>query len=314
MKILLLGAVGQVGSALRAPLAAYGELISATRGGVLEDGSTCLAADLADRDSLRAVLNEASADLVVNAAAYTAVDRAEDEPELADRVNHLALAEIGAWAAARGARVVHYSTDYVFDGAAQKPYREDDPTAPLGSYGRSKLAGEIALQASGAEYLILRTAWVYASNGQNFLRTMLKLSVRDELRVVADQVGSPTPAHWIAKTTLTMLRRLDAMSPQDRAQAFGTYHLTASSRCSWFDFASAIMREAQAADLIQHVPRVHAITKAEYPTRATRPAFSVLDNVKLALVFGVQLPEWQQGLREVIGEMAAASRLQGETS
>lgn len=313
MKILLLGANGQVGFALRKPLAAFAETISTTRSGQLDDGSTCVAVDLRDIASLTVAMDQIQPDIIVNAAAYTAVDRAEDEVELAEQVNHLALAHIGAWAANHSALVVHYSTDYVFDGSAKQAYSEDAPTGPLGVYGRSKLAGEQALRDSGARHLILRTAWVYAAHGQNFLHTMLRLSVRDELRVVADQIGSPTSAHWIANGTLAILRRLYAMGKMDGEQALGIYHLTASGRCSWFDFASVIMREAQAADLIEHVPQMHSITTADYPTRAARPAFSVLDNAKLALVFGLQLPTWEQGLREVIGELALASRSQGQT-
>lgn len=305
MNMLLLGASGQVGHALREPLAALGALTCATRSGKLEDGTPCLAADLEDAASLAQALDAADAQLIVNAAAYTAVDRAEDEPALADRVNHRAVGEIGAWAARNSALVVHYSTDYVFDGTDSRARHETDATAPLGVYGRSKLAGEIALRASGARHLILRTAWVYAARGQNFLRTMLRLAAeRDELRVVDDQVGSPTPARWIAGATALILKRWLAMDEKDREQVSGTYHLTASLRCSWFEFAQAIMEEASRADLLGKTPRVLPIASAQYPTRARRPACSVLDNARLALVFGLQLRPWQEGLREVIGELA----------
>ncbi len=308
MKILLLGANGQVGHALREPLAMLGALACATRSGSLEDGTSCLAADLEDPASLARALDSADAQLIVNAAAYTAVDRAEDEPALADRINHRAVGEIGAWAARNGALVVHYSTDYVFDGTDSRARHESDATAPLGVYGSSKLAGEVALRASGARHLILRTAWVYAARGQNFLRTMLRLAAeRDELRVVDDQVGSPTPAKWIAHATAGILARWLAMKESEREQIVGTYHLTALLRCSWFDFAQAIMAAASAAGLLDKVPRVLPIASADYPTRARRPAFSVLDNAKLALVFGLQLRPWQEGLREVIGELAATA-------
>jgi len=305
MKILLLGANGQVGHALREPLAALGELIAATRDGRLDDGTPCMAADLADAASLAHALDTARATLIVNAAAHTAVDRAEDEPALADRINHQAVAEIGRWAARHGALVVHYSTDYVFDGSGQRAYREDDAKAPLGVYGRSKAAGEDALRASGARHLILRTAWVYAARGQNFLRTMLRLAAgRDELRVVDDQVGAPTPAHWIGAATAAIIRRLDGMNGTAREQAFGTYHLTASSHCSWAAFAKAIVHAAATAGLIAKAPRVQPIGSADYPTRALRPAWSVLDTGKLKHVFGIQLPEWAGGLREVVDELA----------
>ena len=306
MNILLLGANGQVGHALREPLAALGGLTCATRTGRLDGGADCLQADLADAASLARALDASEARIIVNAAAYTAVDRAEDEPAQADRINHLALAEIGAWAARQAALVVHYSTDYVFDGRSDRPWQEDDATAPLGVYGRSKLAGEEALRDSGAQHLILRTAWVYAARGQNFLRTMLRLAAeRDELRVVDDQIGAPTPASWIARTTASVLQRWLAMDKHERETACGTYHLTASLRCSWFAFASAIMREAQGAGLLARIPKLTPIASSDYPTRAQRPAFSVLDNARLALVFGQHLPPWESGLREVIGELAA---------
>lgn len=305
MKLVLLGASGQLGQALVEPLSSLGSLALASRDGRLASGAECVVADLADPMSLREALEDADADVVVNAAAYTAVDRAEDEADLADRVNHRAVGEIGEWAARHGALVVHYSTDYVFDGRASRPYHEDDATAPLGVYGRSKLAGELALRASGARHLLLRTAWVYSARGHNFLRTMLRLAgEREVLRVVDDQVGSPTPAHWIAATTARMLVRCDAMTAADRALASGTYHLTASSRCSWHAFASAIVDQAAMRGLIPRTPRVDAIAAHEFPTRALRPAWSVLDTAKLQLVFGIHLPEWGQGLREVLDELA----------
>lgn len=313
MNILLLGANGQVGHALRDPLARFGRLTCATRTGLLDDGNACHAIDLAGAESLSNVLEAIKPEIIVNAAAYTAVDRAEDEPELADRINHLAVAEIGTWAARHAALVVHYSTDYVFDGMNPKPRHEDDPAAPLGVYGRSKLAGEVALRASGARHLILRTAWVYAARGQNFLLTMLRLgAVREELRIVDDQIGAPTPAHWISDGTTQILQGWYRMDERDREQALGTYHLTSSGRCSWHDFAVAIFAAAHQRGLLQQIPRLCPIASAEYPTRARRPAFSVLDNARLALVFGLQLRPWKEGLHEVIGEIADA-RSDGET-
>jgi len=303
MRILLLGANGQVGHELSRALAPLGELVIATRKGELADGSRCLAADLADAASLVHALDTARANLIVNAAAYTAVDRAEDEPELAARINHRAPGEIGMWAAAHGARVVHYSTDYVFDGNAMRAYREDDATAPIGVYGRSKLAGEQALAASGAAHLIFRTAWVYAAHGHNFLRTMLRLAAeRDELRVVADQVGAPTPARWIADTTASVLTRANS----DPANA-GVFNLVADGQCSWYDFASAIVEGAQQRGLIARAPRVVPIATADFPTRARRPAWSVLDGSRLENTFGLQLADWHAGLDQVLDELAAAT-------
>ncbi|SFN36805.1 dTDP-4-dehydrorhamnose reductase [Dokdonella immobilis] len=306
MNVLLLGASGQVGHALRQPLTELGVLTCATRSGSLEDGEACFAVDLEDGGSLRRALDSVRPQLIVNAAAYTAVDRAEQEADRADRINHRAVGEIGAWAARNEALVVHYSTDYVFAGTDPQPRREYDPTAPLGAYGRSKLAGEIALRDSGARHLILRTAWVYAARGHNFLRTMLRLAgERDELRVVDDQIGAPTPAHWIAQATAAILSRLNAMPATGRDLALGTYHVTATGHCSWCAFAAAILAAARTAGLLEKSPRLVPIASVEYPTPARRPAFSVLDNARLALVFGLQLRSWEEGLREVIGELAA---------
>jgi dTDP-4-dehydrorhamnose reductase len=308
MKILLLGANGQVGHELRRSLAPLGDVVTATRNGELADGSRCVAADLANAASLASALDQADAETIVNGAAYTAVDRAEDEPGLADRVNHRALGEIGAWAAAHGARVVHYSTDYVFDGSASRPYREDDATAPIGVYGRSKLAGEQALAASGAEHLVFRTAWVYASHGHNFMRTMLRLAAeRDELRVVADQIGAPTPARWIAATTAAVLMQdiaPRATSDPARAAHTGVFNLVAGGHCSWYDFASAIVDGAQRRGLVARAPRVVPIATADFPTRARRPAWSVLDGSRLENTFGLQLAHWRAGLDEILDEVA----------
>lgn len=304
MNILLLGANGQIGLELLRSLAPLGEVIAATRDGVLVNGSDCMAVDLADPVSLARSLSAANADVIVNAAAYTAVDRAEDEPKRADRVNHRAVAELGAWAAGHGARVIHYSTDYVFDGSATRPYREEDPTASLGVYGRTKLAGDNALRASGAAHLIFRTAWVYASHGHNFLRTMLRAAgEREELRVVADQVGAPTPARWIADTSADALAQWQRAGASASARLGETYNLVASGQCSWYDFAGAIMHGARARGLLARVPRLVPIASADYPTRAQRPAYSVLDCARLESTFGLQLPDWRDGLWSVLDEM-----------
>ncbi len=306
MRILLLGANGQVGQALLQPLATLGKVVAATRDGQLAGGGACLAVDLADPASLAEGLDTAGADLIVNAAAYTAVDRAEDEVRLAERINHHAVAEIASWTAAHDARLVHYSTDYVFDGTRTEPYREDDATAPLGVYGRTKLAGEEAVRASGCAHLVLRTAWVYAARGHNFLGTMLRLGAeRDELRVVRDQVGAPTSAPLIAATTAAILGQTFATPGGAGDAGCDTFHLTAAGQCSWFEFATAIFAEAHAAGLVERVPRVVPIGTADYPTRARRPAYSVLDCARLESRFGLHLPAWRNGLREVIAERLA---------
>ncbi|MGH8123115.1 MAG: dTDP-4-dehydrorhamnose reductase, partial [Rudaea sp.] len=242
MRILLLGANGQVGFELQRSLAPLGELIVATRSGKLPGDVGCLRADLVDADSLTRAFDSAQCDIVVNAAAYTAVDRAEDEPDLAARINGTALAQIGQWAARRCALVVHYSTDYVFDGQSRRPYREDDATAPLGVYGRSKLDGENALRAAGCNHLILRTAWVYGARGSNFLRTMLRIArERERLTVVDDQHGAPTSSRLIAATTSAVLVRWMAADSAQRAAYNGTYHLAAAGETTWCGFARAIV-------------------------------------------------------------------------
>jgi dTDP-4-dehydrorhamnose reductase len=265
----------------------------------------CQLIDLADSDNLTQALDRIAPDLIVNAAAYTAVDRAEDEPERAMRVNADAVGALGAWAARHAAGVVHYSTDYVFDGSATHPYREDDPTRPLGVYGRSKLAGERALRESGARHLILRTAWVYGARGRNFLCTMLKLGAeRDELRVVDDQIGAPTSAGLIADVTACVVGRWFDPEGSDGRTLDGTYHLVAAGQTSWCGFARAIFERASGVRLLQSTPRVRAIATADYPTRATRPAYSVLDTSKLRAAFGVELPDWQTALDDVIDKLA----------
>lgn len=292
MKLLLLGGNGQVGRELRRSLRSLGDVVVTARDGADAD----VAADFAAPESLAALVRDVMPDVVVNAAAYTAVDAAEADAEAAFQINADAPAAIAAACAGIGARLVHYSTDYVFDGSAPRPYREDDATAPLGVYGASKLAGEDAIRASGARHAILRTAWVYAAHGNNFLRTMLRLAgERDELRVVADQVGAPTPAAWIADATADILR--------GDADASGTWHLVADGQTSWHGFAEAIMAEAWALGLLARVPRVLPITTADYPTPAKRPAYSVLDTTKLRRDFGIAPPDWRDGLHATLREM-----------
>jgi len=293
--ILLLGANGQLGQELRRALAPLGTIVATTRSGALPDGSACEVADFDQPASLTVLLDRVRPALVVNAAAYTAVDRAEDDREAAFRANAEAPGVLAHWCAQAGVPLVHYSTDYVFDGQGTRPYREDDATAPLGVYGASKLAGEQAIRAAGGRHLIFRTAWVYASHSANFLRTMLRVGAeRDVLRVVADQVGTPTPAALIADVTAQALQHDGALS--------GTWHLTAKGETSWHGFAEAIFAEAVATGVLPRAPKVEAITTAEYPTPAKRPAYSHLDVAKLEQDFGVTLPRWQDGLKRVIAD------------
>jgi len=293
VNVLLFGGNGQVGQALLRTLAPLGTLVATTRSGALPDGSPCEVADFDDPASLPGLLDRIGPGVVVNAAAYTAVDRAEGDPDAAWRANAEAPDMIARWCAAAGVPLLHYSTDYVFDGTATRPYREDDPTAPLGVYGASKLAGEQAIRAAGGRHLIFRTAWVYAAHGANFLRTMLRVGAeRDVLRVVADQIGTPTPAALIADVSAHIL--------QQRLMLSGTYHLTATGATSWHGFAEAIFAEAVARGILPRAPRVEAITTAEYPTAARRPAYSCLDVRRLQSDSGLLLPAWQDGLAGVM--------------
>ena len=298
MKILLLGGNGQLGKELRRSLSPLGQVVPTTRSGMLEDGSQCEAADFDRPRSLQAVLQRVQPDIVVNAAAYTAVDRAEDDAEAAFRANAEAPALFAQWCAQYGAPLVHYSTDYVFDGRAQRPYRESDPTAPLGVYGASKLAGEQAIAQAGGQHLIFRTAWVYASHSANFLRTMLRVGAeREQLRVVADQIGTPTPAALIADVTASVLSQGTERS--------GVWHLTAGGQTSWHGFAEAIFAQAVKLGVLAKAPGVEAITTDQYPTPAQRPAWSVLDTGQLEKDFELSLPRWEDALEQIMRQVAA---------
>lgn len=289
--ILLFGAGGQLGTRLKTLLAA--------RGPVRAVGHADL--DLRDLDRLRALIGEARPGLIVNAAAYTAVDAAETDAENARLVNAEAPRVMAEAAAGLGALLVHYSTDYVFDGTARSPYTEESPTRPLGVYGATKLAGEQAVAASGADYLTLRTAWLYSNYGKNFLNTMLRLAgERSELRVVNDQLGCPTWSDLVAEATMGMLDGLGA-GGSIRKERCGLYHVTCSGETSWWGFAQRIMALAGFAARVAVKP----IPTSEYPTPARRPAYSVLANDKLARVFGIRLPGWDEGLERCLAERNA---------
>jgi len=301
MSSLVFGANGQVGQELLRALAPLGVVTGTTRSGVLPDGSACLTADFSDPGSVVALLDATRPARVINAAAYTAVDKAESDLEAARVANAETPGAIARWCAAHDVPLVHYSTDYVFDGSGTRPYRPDDAPAPLGVYGTSKLAGEQAIRAAGGRHLIFRTAWVYAAHGQNFLRTMLRVGAeRDVLRVVADQIGTPTPAALIADVTA---RVLGADNP-----ASGTWHLTATGETSWHGFAEAIFAGAVERGLLARAPKVEAITTADYPTPAKRPAYSRLDTSSLERDFGIALPSWQAALDGVLDTLTASQR------
>ncbi|MFC5569640.1 dTDP-4-dehydrorhamnose reductase [Lysobacter yangpyeongensis] len=300
MRILLLGANGQVGHELRRSLAPLGEVVATTRTGLLADGGQCEALDVGAPETFATLFDRVAPDVVVNATAYTSVDRAEAEPELAWRINAEAPAELARHCAARGARLVHYSTDYVFDGNSSVPYREDDPACPINVYGASKLEGERRIQACGASSLILRIAWVYATRGHNFLRTMLGLARdHDEVRVVADHCGCPTPAWLVADVTARILSLGDAAS--------GLQHLVAGGATSWHGFAERIFAIARAQGLVEHVPRVVPIAAKDYPARARRPHYSVLDTARLRTTYDLSLPGWDDALATTLQHARAAA-------
>jgi len=283
--ILLLGPNGQVGWELRRTLAPLGRLVTAARAGADET------LDLLRPGEARALLERLRPDLVVNAAAYTAVDAAESEEGAARRVNAEAVAELGEAARKLDCPVVHYSTDYVFSGKGDRPWREEDPTEPLNVYGRTKLEGEKALAASGADHLVLRLAWVYGMRGSNFLLTMGKLlREREAVRVVSDQRGAPTWSRFIAEATAQILAQCRAGGGFAFGDRRGLYHLTAGGETSWHQFASLL------ADRWRSACRVEAVSTADYPTPARRPAYSVLDNDRLEKAFGIRLPHWREGL------------------
>lgn len=291
-KILVLGGDGQVAWELRRALATLGEVIGVGR------STAPHALDLMRPETIVPLVETLRPHWIINAAAYTAVDKAEQEPEAAAAVNAIAPGLLAEAAARVGAQLVHYSTDYVFDGSGNTPYKEDDTPNPQGVYGRTKLEGEEAIAQTGCDYLIFRTAWVYGARGGNFLRTMRRLArEREELRVVADQRGAPTWSRHIAEATAQALAQLG----HDRAawhRACGIYNLTSAGSATWHDFASAIVEHQRQHETIA-CQRVTAITTADYPTPAKRPAYSVLDNDKLARTFGIRLPDWRDALVQV---------------
>ncbi|AAY35983.1 dTDP-4-dehydrorhamnose reductase [Pseudomonas syringae] len=299
MKILLLGKNGQVGWELQRALAPLGEVIALDRQGA--DG---LCGDLADLERLAATVRALAPDVIVNAAAYTAVDKAESEPDLAMLINGEAPGVLAKEAAALGAWLIHYSTDYVFDGSGEQQWREDAATGPLSVYGGSKLMGEQAIQASGAKALILRTSWVYAARGHNFAKTMLRLATeRDSLNVVADQYGAPTGAELIADVTAQILYRVRA--DQNPAALAGIYHLAAAGETSWHGFAQFVLEHAARNGVALKVApdQIGAIPTEAYPVPAPRPRNSRLALSKLETAFQLKMPSWQQGAQRMLDEI-----------
>jgi dTDP-4-dehydrorhamnose reductase len=305
LRILLIGKNGQVGGELTTLLPRLGRVLAFDRNQV----------DLTNPTQIRQAIRENRPNVIVNAAAYTVVDQAEKEPEQARLINAEAPALMAKEAKKIGALVVHYSTDYVFDGTKNTPYLETDRTNPINVYGKTKLAGEVAIQDSGVAHLIFRTAWVYGTRGRNFLLTILRLSAeREELRIARDQIGAPTWCREIARGTKEVLSKVFSHTAIAPGEPRGIYHMTASGQASWFEFAEAIVEEAsktpngiswleRATNGRQMITRrIVPVTTAEYPTPAQRPAYSVLSNALLEKDFGVRLPTWRQQLRAVFSE------------
>lgn len=294
MKILLLGKNGQVGWELQRSLAPLGEVVALDRHPV--DG---LSGDLSNLESLRATIRQVKPDVIVNAAAYTAVDKAESETELADRVNGAASGVMAEEAVASGAWLVHYSTDYVFSGQGVTPWQEADAVAPVNHYGSSKLAGEQAIIASGCKHLIFRTSWVYGARGNNFAKTMLRLAKdRETLSVIADQIGAPTGADLIADVTALAIQQV-----LGRPGLAGLYHLAAAGEVSWHGYANHVIDFAKAQGEELAVTTVSPIETTAYPTPARRPLNSRLDTQKLRDNFSLHLPDWQSGVTRMLMEV-----------
>lgn len=307
MKILLFGKNGQVGWELQRALAPLGELIALDRHSQLcveqPNGHTAVfCGDLSNIDAIRATIATIKPDVVINAAAYTAVDKAESAAQDADMINHLAVKAIAEACQQISALLVHYSTDYVFDGQGNQPRHEDDSTDPLNIYGKTKRAGELAILASGCNALIFRTSWVYATRGNNFIKTMLRLAYeRDELSIINDQIGAPTSAALIADVTAHALKiYANAQAP---AKLCGIYHLTAAGSVSWYDYAQFIFKQASHLGYTLKIKQVNPIDTSAYPTPAQRPLNSRLSLSKLEQQFGLTLPHWQQGVLHTLQEI-----------
>ena len=296
MKLLLLGKNGQVGWELQRALAPLGEVIALDR-----NSRNGLCGNLTDLDGLAATLAALKPDVIVNAAAHTAVDKAESETELTHTINALAPGVMADQACRLGAWLIHYSTDYVFDGSGEQPWQETDATGPLGVYGASKLAGEQAIQQSGCQHIILRTSWVYAARGNNFAKTMLRLGQeRDQLNVINDQIGSPTGAELIADVTAHIIRNI----PQ-QLDVSGIYHLVASGTTSWHNYANFVLDFARnkGINIKVNADNINAVPTSAFPTPAQRPHNSRLNTTKLQSTFNLTLPHWQAGVERMLTEI-----------
>ena len=293
MRILLFGRNGQVGWELNRSLLALGELVATGRGDI----------DLSDSANLRRLVNEVKPDVVVNAAAYTNVDQAESEQELAHRINAVAPGILAETCQNTGALLVHYSTDYVFDGTAAEPYSENDQPKPVNIYGQTKNDGELAVRNACDRHLIIRTSWVYASRGKNFVRTMMDLMNKKEvLHVVDDQVGTPTWARYIADASAEMIRAVIAGDELSAEEMYGTYHVSCAGSCTWYDLAMAIRTQLEQKGFSRSV-EILKVTSEAYETAARRPGYTVLDNGKVHRQFEIHQAGWEQALGLCLAEL-----------
>ncbi len=298
MKILLTGANGQVGYELWRTLQHLGEVIPTTRKGIEIEGMPTIALDMSDANDIEKKINAIAPDIICNTAAYTAVDQAETDQELAHQINAIAPAIFAKYTTINDTHLIHYSTDYVFSGKSTVPWVEDDNCDPQGVYGDTKLLGEHAIIDTGCNHTIFRTAWVFSARGHNFIKSMLNLATKhDELSIVDDQIGSPTWATSIAIAT--------TMSLQNPMQ--GTYHMTSSGKTSWCGFARKIFAQAHQLKMIDKMPIIHAISTDQYPTPASRPSYSVLNCKKLKNDFGIHMPNWQTALQLCMQHMRRES-------
>lgn len=298
MKLLILGKNGQVGWELQRALQPLGEVLALGRE---KDEQTNFSGDVTDFSAIKKCILEFSPDIVVNATAYTVVDLAESEPQQADLVNHLAVKNLAELAKQQQILLIHYSTDYVFDGSGNHAWIETDIPNPKNVYGQSKRQGEIALEQSSCQFINLRTSWVYGTHGQNFIKTMLKLAQnREKLSIVADQIGAPTSAALIADVTAHIIRSYSINKEQ---QLQGHYHLAAQGETSWFDYAKFVFQIAQLYGVELKIQQVDAITTKDYPTPADRPLNSRLNTQKIRTQFALHLPTWQQGVMQTVKEI-----------
>lgn len=300
MKILLLGKNGQVGWELQRALQPLGEVTALNRS--INDAGLC--GDIGDFLAISKVMDVIKPNIVVNATAYTAVDKAEAEIDQADHVNHLAVKNLAELCKQQNALLIHYSTDYVFSGEGVEGWNEDDHSAPVNIYGQTKRDGEIALEQSQVDFINFRTSWVYGAQGNNFIKTMLKLGqIKDELNIIHDQVGAPTGAALIADVTAQVIRFYDLAQDKDKITLIGHYHLAAAGDCSWFDYAQYIFKTAEFLGQDLKVNHVNPIATVEYPTPAKRPLNSRLNTQKLQQIFKIHLPHWKQGVEQVLQEI-----------